>query len=299
MHRFCAALIAGGLLALSSPAVADTKPSAAECIDSFENAQRAQKGGHLVFAQKLYAECAVSACPKQVRNDCAQGQSETDRAIATVTVVVRDPAGADVPATLKLDGNPFTPEAGRATPIDPGPRVFQYTVNGEMKSLTVTIAEGEKARLVVLPAGETVAAPVPTPATPPSTSPLLSSSSSTSDIGIVGPIIVGSIGALALIAAFGVYGLSANEADERDKQQAIVNDPTRSKADREAAIGSVNSHNNAADTDQTLALLVGAGGLVFVAGAAAWYFLGRPSKRAAVVPIMTPHYAGTAFSLAF
>jgi hypothetical protein len=304
MHRSAAAAIAGGLLWIApNPAFADAKDGkavAAECIDSFENAQRAQKNGHLVFAHKLYSECVATACPKQVRHDCVQGQTDTDRALATVTVVVRDAAGNDVPATIKVDGNPFTPEPGRAQPIDPGPREFQYTVNGETKVTSITIAEGEKSRVIVLPAPTPDAPPTPPPPAPTPPPPRPPPENNT--LGLVGPVAVGSVGLLLVLGGFGgMYLLAKGEADDRDMARAVVNDPSKTPNERQAAISSANSHNNTAQNDQLIGIIFLTAGVLFVATGATWYLLGQQNqnKRAQVVPVVTPHYAGSAFSLSF
>lgn len=278
MQRFLAGASIASLVLIATTAHAD--PTVTECVDSFENAQRAQKNGHLVFARKLFQECIVPACPKALRDDCTHGQTAVDRAIATITVVVRDASGADVPATIKVDGNPFVSEPGHAAPIDPGTHKFTYVVGDETKLTSITIAEGEKSRVIVLPASAGPATTAATPAAAPA---------SPSRAYIIGPAVVGGLGLLTLIAAGGAALMASKEADDRDAQQAIFNDATRSPTERKTAGVSANSHNDAASNDQLVALVLGTGALVMIGGAVAWYFLARPAgqRTARLSPVIT------------
>lgn len=282
MKRLLAAFAATGLALAAPPAHAD--PTVAQCVDSFENAQRAQKNGHLVFAKKLFQECLVPACPKAVRDDCTQGQASVDRGIATVTVVVRDAAGADVPSTIKVDGNPLVTKAGLAAPIDPGPHQFQYTVGEQSRTASITINEGEKSRLIVLPAtgGAPTSGAAPTSSSPPG------ETTSEGSPSILGPALLGGAGALLLLAAGGAYLMARGEASERDDQAAIYADTSKLQAERTAAAQSSNSHSEAADNDTRLAIILGASGLALLGGAAAWYFLTRPNAKLPALSQLSP-----------
>jgi hypothetical protein len=285
MQRSWAAATVAGLVLATTPAHAD--PTVAECVDAFENAQRAQKNGHLVFAGKLFQECLVPACPKEVRNDCTAGQVSVDRSIATVTIVVRNAAGADVPSTIKIDGAPVSGAPGHAMPIDPGTHQLQYTVGGDTKLSNVTIVEGEKSRVIVLPASEPTSE-APKAATPPAASPP-PSAEAPSNGSIVGPAIAGGLGVLALVAGVGAFVLSANEASDRDEQRAIANDTTKSPATRNASDVSANTHDNASSTDRSIGIGLAVGGFVLIGSAAAWYVFTRSSskKSARFSPVIT------------
>jgi hypothetical protein len=251
-------------------------------VEAFENAQRAQKNGHLVFAQKLFLECLVPACPKEVRNDCTEGQANVDRSLATVTIVVRNAAGADVPAKIKIDGAPYTREPGRAMPIDPGTHQLQYTVGGETKLSSVTIVEGEKSRVIVLtPTGEPPA-PVPAQAT-------VAQTAAPSRSYIIGPAVVGGLGVLTALAAAGMFVIGSNEASDRDAERAVFNDQTKTDVERNAAAKSSNSHNDAANNAQLFGVILGGSALVMVGVAAAWYLIAKAStsKTAQFSPVIT------------
>lgn len=282
MKRLLAALAATGLALAAPPAHAD--PTVAQCVDSFENAQRAQKNGHLVFARKLFQECLVPACPKAVRDDCTQGQASVDRGIATVTVVVRDAAGADVPSTIKVDGNPFVAKAGLAAPIDPGPHQFQYTVGEQSRTASITINEGEKSRLIVLPAtgGAPTSGAAPASSSPPG------ETTSEGSPSILGPALLGGAGALLVLAGVGLYFMGKGEASDRDDQIGRAQDLTLSQTERSAAENSANSHNEAANNDERLAIILGASGVVLLGGAAAWYFLTRPNAKLPTLSQLSP-----------
>ena len=276
MQRFLAALTATGMLLSVTPVHA--APTVAECLDAFENAQRAQKNGHLVFASKLVQECVAPACPAAVRNDCTQMQSSLERSIATVTIVVRNAAGADVPSTIKVDGAPFDGSAGRAVPIDPGPHQLQYTVGSETKLSSVTIAEGEKSRVIVLSASDEPPAPVPQPA-----------AEAPARASIVGPAIVGGVGALSILAGVGAFVMSSKQASDADDQRAISEDPSKTQALRDASERSAASHDDAASNDRTIGFVLGAAGLAMIGTAIVWYVLTKPApaKQARLSPVFT------------
>lgn len=271
-----------GLVLVTTPAAAD--PTVAQCVDSYENAQRAQKNGHLVFARKLFQECLVTACPKEVRNDCTEGQASVDRGIATVTFAVRDASGADVPSTIKVDGAPLAGEPGHAVPMDPGTHQIQYTVGGETKLTSVTILEGEKSRVVVLTANG--AAPSSATSNPTTT---IVQMEAPSRGYIVGPLVVGGVAVLTLLGATFMFVNASKESSARDEQRAVFNDFSKSETERNNAGRSANSHNDAANNDQLLGLVL-VGSAVVIAGlAATWYFVAKPSgkKAANFSPVIT------------
>jgi hypothetical protein len=96
-----------------------------------------------------------------------------------------------------------------------------------------------------------------------------------------------------------MYLLAKGEADDRDMARLVANDPTKSQNERAAAVSSANSHNNTAQNDQLIGIIFLTAGVLLVATGASWYFIGQQNKRAQVLPVVTPHYAGSAFSLSF
>lgn len=288
MQKWWAFAMVAGVVLLGTPARADST-TLVQCMDAHENAQRAQKNGHLVFAQKLFQECSAAECPKALRNDCVEGQGSVERATPTVTIVVRDASGADVASAIKVDGMPLTGESGKATPMDPGPHKVQYVVGDKTLLSSFTLVEGEKSRVIALPASDQpapapVAAPAPAPAAP-----AAKDDPSPSRSYLIGPAVLAGAGVLTLIACTGAFAASHGEANDRDDQLLIANDTTKSVTERNNANRSAQSHDDAAGNDRTIALVLGASAVVLIGGAVAWYFFGKPAthKAARFSPVIT------------
>lgn len=197
------------------------------------------------------------------------------------------PAGAEEWSsgrTIKIDGQPLASQPGHAVPIDPGTHQLQYTVGGETKLSSVTIVEGEKSRVIVLGANASAPPPAASPVSPapPSAEP-------SSNGYLIAPIIVGGVGVLTLLASTGMVVVAKNEASQRDQQTAVFHDTSRSTVERSNAGLAANSHNDAANNDQLVALILGGSALALLGVAVTLYVVGRPSskKAAQFSPVIT------------
>jgi hypothetical protein len=270
-----------------------------QCTGNFEEAQLKEKRGKLLDAEQLYAACATSKCPAMISTDCSAKRDEMIRRIPTITVVVRDASGSDLQSYVEIDGKPVQDRA-HAQPIDPGEHVINYRVEGKKPSTQkITIVEGEKARVISITArdGKDAERVVPNAAgheQPSAQRPQESHS-------IVAPVIVGSVGVIALLAAVGLQVIAKNEDDKAKEFFAKANEPDVPDANRLEFQQAGESRRAAAANNQLFAIVVGAGGLVFIASGVVLYFVTKPSSssKTAFAPLVAPGFVGASYGLRF
>ena len=153
-----------GVLLVGLPCGAD-EPTKQMCVAANESAQDLQQGGKLVEARAQLRTCAEKACPRAVRQDCADRLRAVEKALPTVVLKPMDAAGGtDVSAAaLAIDGV-AVPEAldGTPVPVDPGQHTFTVILAGRAPvSLRLSLNEGEQVRrdVVFRPAHATGAKP--------------------------------------------------------------------------------------------------------------------------------------------
>jgi hypothetical protein len=284
-------LFAAATLLFASAAQAQGT-SIEKCTGNFEEAQLKEKRGKLLEAEQLYAACADPKCPGMIRTDCSAKRDEVLRRIPTVTVVVRDASGNDLPSYVEIDGKPLADRA-RAQPLDPGEHVVSYRPDGKKPATQkITVVEGEKARVISITAKEGKDAE---PAVPPPEQPAKPQESHS----IVAPVIVGSIGVIALIAGVGLQILAVGEDSKRADLQAQA-DASTSQAERDEFEAAARSRRSSAENNQLFAIITGASGLVLIGTGVVLYFATKPSSsKSAVVPVVAPGYAGLGYGLRF
>jgi hypothetical protein len=165
-------------LALSALAVvlACARPAAAagdkaECASASEEAQRLQKVGKLVDAQKQLLICTRSVCPAVVRQDCEAWLPSLEAMIPSLVVAARDEDGRDlVDVKVTLDGAPVDTSSGRSVLLDPGKHTLHVEAAGKIPAdQPVVVHEGERARpvIITLLAKDRPVKPPPPPTPPP------------------------------------------------------------------------------------------------------------------------------------
>jgi hypothetical protein len=176
-HRFQVAAQAALLLSLASlPARGQTKRD--DCIAANRDAQELRRENKLVDAKKKLLACADPSCPAVVNHDCTIWLSEVDGLQPTIVIDAKDSSGQDVSAVqVTVDGHPLAEKLdGTALAVDPGVRVFAFTVaGGPPLTRSLRINEGEKNRrveIVMSAPGAPPDAPATTLAAPPQVSPL-------------------------------------------------------------------------------------------------------------------------------
>jgi len=167
--RSLVAPLALTLALLPRIAAADTKA----CVASHASAQRETKAGRLKEAAQLYTSCGSdSACPEQLRSECATLLEQVNHLVPSVIFSAIDGKGADVSNvkvyaddTLLTDGLD-----GRAIELDPGKYHLRFVLpDNSVLSSDVLIREGEKNRLIEMRAPEEKKAQpsAPAPIAPP------------------------------------------------------------------------------------------------------------------------------------
>ncbi len=152
-------LVALGLaLAVAAPSLARAagdkgeKGDKADCASASEEAQRLQKQGKLVDAQKQLLICTRSVCPAVVRQDCEAWLPTLGAMIPSLVVAARDDEGRDlVDVSVSLDGAPVDSASGRAVQLDPGKHLLHVESPGRVPvDQAVVVHEGERARPVTV-----------------------------------------------------------------------------------------------------------------------------------------------------
>ncbi len=123
-----------------------------ECAAASEDAQRLQKLGKLVEAQKQLLICTRSVCPAVVRQDCEAWLPSLEAMIPSLVVAARDEDGHDlVDLKVTLDGAVVDIASGRAVPLDPGKHTLHVESPGKIPAdQAVVVHEGERARPVTI-----------------------------------------------------------------------------------------------------------------------------------------------------
>ncbi len=162
------------------------------CANAFERTQETRRASQLLEAKRQALTCASKSCPALLADPCLSWLEELDAAIPSVVVAVLDATGSDRRSPVTVDGEP-APEvdAGRPLPLDPGPHLFETTVDGEVVRAEVVLRAGEQLRRITLRAK-----PIPPPDA--SDTPLTTVGWVALSIGAAG-VIVGTVtGVLAL-----------------------------------------------------------------------------------------------------
>lgn len=296
MRRTVGIAVVGLVLSLAGVSRAE-KPSAATtparrleiCGAAFDEAQAKHRANKLVEAHTLYGTCADPACPAKIKDECTKRLDAVEQATPTVTIVVRDAAGKDLPATITVDNEPWSGPPGEASVIDPGQHEVIAHVQGEAaaRKATITVAEGEKSRVIALGAssGGEVASPSRAPTAAIEEKPSL-----------VGPIVLGSAGVVALLGGVGLLVIAGGELEARDEQRAKAANPSPGTSAEQirAFNDSAASHENAAESTRLLGFVVGGAGVALLGGAVLWYVLSKPEPSAQLKPAAQPKPAARA-----
>lgn len=129
------------------------KPSEQRCLAAYEQGQRLRLKHALVAARAELLLCAREPCPASFRPECLQWFDQVQLLVPSVIIHVDgDPAATDVRVSIdgvivaqRLDGTPIE--------VDPGEHVFRFEPRGrEAIEQKVLINEGQKARLITIPA---------------------------------------------------------------------------------------------------------------------------------------------------
>ena len=156
------------LLALSWVTAGNAADQKQACVDASTQGQQLRLDGKLVAAREAFRACTDAACPSPVRSACGDWLVEVDKALPTIVIAARDPAGKDLKVRrVSIDGAPSLEAAlGRAVAIDPGKHAIDVELeDGAVAKEAATVAEGEKNRIVLVTfvPRKTIETPKPVP----------------------------------------------------------------------------------------------------------------------------------------
>jgi hypothetical protein len=132
------------------PASATDEPTKQECVAANESAQDLTRAGKLRDAREELIACSARACPRAVRDDCAERLAAIEHAIPKVTFTLVVPKSDDAidvrGATATLDGNALSgPIDSTAISVDPGEHTFIFTLlDWPPVSVQLSLHEGDR-----------------------------------------------------------------------------------------------------------------------------------------------------------
>jgi hypothetical protein len=145
----------------------------AACIAASEQSLTLRQSGHLHEALKQLAECAATACPDEVKVECARRIEAIGAVMPTLVLGATDGSGNDLSAVeVTMDGAPLVAALdGRPIAVDPGAHSFRFAMAGQPPvEKTLVVREGEKDRRETVVLGPPPAMPAVAPAAPSSSS---------------------------------------------------------------------------------------------------------------------------------
>jgi hypothetical protein len=278
------ALLAFVVLASSSDALA-APPTKEACVAANEAAQDLRQAGKLRDAREKLLVCVSDACPRPVREDCAQRLNDVNAAMPTVVFEVKDASGNDIGAArVTMDGKPLADNVtGGAVPIDPGQHHFTFEDAGGLAHAeqTVVVREGDHDRRVHVVLGAAPVAPAASTARASEEAPARVADGSTQRaIGLV----VGGAGVVGLVIG-GVFGLvSKSTYDYAFRSECRSNPNTCST---QGAQDGQTAHTQA--TVSTIGFVAGG---VLLAGGAVLYFTAPKAGAIEIAPAVGSNGAG-------
>ena len=143
------------LAMLTSATALAAPPTKEECIAANEAVQYLREAHKLREAREKLLLCVSEACPRPVREDCAQRLDEIGKAMPSVVFEVKDVAGNDVPGVaITMDGQPVAANAGTALEVNPGEHTFVFEAAGVAKvEKKLVVVEGVRGRREVIRLG--------------------------------------------------------------------------------------------------------------------------------------------------
>lgn len=215
MRALAGSFVVAATLAWAPAVRADV--TRAQCVETYEKAQILRRDNKLRAAREALLVCSQKSCPSVTIGDCARWLSEVEALQPTISIAVRDAKGADLEATITVDGAPLASlAAGQTLPVDPGSHhAHAATRDGRSADLEFVARAGEQNRLVTLAIDDQAPAVVPpAPSAAPITVPEREKPATSTAPSIVPPVAVTAVGVLGVAAAIG-FGLHASsEVDQ-------------------------------------------------------------------------------------
>lgn len=250
----------------------------AECIAASEKSLALRKQGKLHDALGQLAVCAASACPDEVKAECAKRIDAVRADMPTLILAAKDAAGNDLSAAkVTMDGAPLAGALdGQAITLDPGEHTFTFTIAGQPpleKKLVLRQGEKDRHESVVLgPAAIATPPPLPPPLPPPPPPPSSWSTGKTLAIVSAGLGVVG----VGLGVVFGAYAQSSQSREKSDcSASACWSYPQ-----------GVEDYNTAQKDATGATIAYAAGGALVATGVVLWFT--APKSSGAAAPSAAP-----------
>jgi hypothetical protein len=150
------ALLALATTLAFAPSARSTEPPDDEnraCFAAVDDGQRLRIAHRLVEARERFVTCARPVCPSLFRSDCAEWLSQVQKALPSVVLGAKDPAGQDlIDVRVFVDGRPTVDKLeGTSSDVDPGPHVFRFEWEGHgVVEQRAVVREGEKDRQITV-----------------------------------------------------------------------------------------------------------------------------------------------------
>ena len=139
------------------------------CTSHRDQGQTLKVDGHWLEAREVLQGCAQESCPIAIRSECRGWIEQLSSALPSVVFIVEGTVAGGSPPKVFVDKSTLTDQAyATEVPIElePGEHEFRIELEGyPMKSLTLTLEQGQQHRLVRVRMGAG-----DTPTNPPATS---------------------------------------------------------------------------------------------------------------------------------
>ncbi len=287
-------LVLGALLFVARGASADVQA----CLAASEKGQRARSAGKLREAREHFLACGAEKCPKLVRQDCSQWNSELAQTLPTVVFGARDREGrALFDVSVSMDGEALVEKLdGKSVMVDPGKHTFRFEAAGQSPIEEVAlIKEGERARVINVTFAGDAAPKRPTP----------SDQGGTAPAGGQGhtpyPWIVVGLGAAGVAAGVVVFLTAPDRPPTCNEDTKTC---TRGRDQSDADLRRDQEQAGKADSQPIAGYAIAAGGLAVIAGGLLWHFLEptggeKPATNVTVLPWTTGQSSGLTLGARF
>lgn len=235
-----------------------------ECVEAHGRAQDLRDKNQLARARQTFLQCAQSACPSLVQQDCARFSEELAALVPTVSFSARDATAGDLPATSVYVDDVLIAtrlDDGRSYEVDPGRHIVRYVHDGREAVLKVVLNQGERGRLLVATFVDRSAparrdpSDVSPPREPDAKRPIF-------------PLVLAGVGAAAAVTGGVLFAVGTSSVPDN----CSIATKECATATRDPSIGEAESGVRLANTG----LVIGITGAITLAGGLVWYFL-QPS----------------------
>jgi hypothetical protein len=186
---------------------------AAQCANSFENAQVFRKKGQFSASRKELSVC-MRDCPGEIQRQCRQWFDDLDAVMPSIIIQAQANGNEQSDVKVQMDGKALADKLdGKAISMDPGQHVFTFTTSGYPPvTKSIILHEGEQLRVmnVAFERPEDAAESPSAPAASPDT---VASHATSRPV----PPLIYVLGGVAVVGGIGFAALGITADNERSK----------------------------------------------------------------------------------